>query len=126
MTSRPTSGMLAAEAGRPVSPVSSILAGGDRPLQATTVRHTIRHGLGPPPGGVSVRATGGASLCVTRNRATVCNSSNLRHVCDGVQGVGTTAEIPAPRARRTGLVDHGGNRVVGPETHPDSPPHADV
>ncbi len=44
-----------------------------------------------------MRATGGASLCVTRNRATVCNSSNLRHVCDGVQGVGTSAEIPAPR-----------------------------
>ncbi len=30
-------------------------------------------------------------------RATVCNSCNLCHVCDGVQGVGTPAEIPAPR-----------------------------
>ncbi len=35
-------------------------------------------------------------LLPTRNRATVCNSCNLSHVCDGVQGVGPAAEIPAP------------------------------
>ncbi len=33
---------------------------------------------------------------------------NLWH---GVQRAGTPAEIPAPRARQTGSVAHGGNRV---------------